>query len=280
MKFKVGQRVTVNVEGVKAGDHSNGVRFNSNMSKYHGENFEVHCLPYDDNQFRLFGNPYVWSPEWLILADGEQPGGQWGYEGKLYDVVDRHAYKGELMLVIDPEPEPGGKQYKKHDVLKCTRIMHGDRYHGSSDGDYLYDREYKTLLPVEEVEPCEESKPSIVTEEVATAPVSTPSQENAPDPSWKKPVTPYGVLEAARKHMLDRAATYDSPEGERSMKATVQAFNAIHGTELTEAQGWTFMTLLKLVRTAQREAYHADSYEDAAAYVGLAAEAKAKEAAI
>ncbi|MCY7487926.1 hypothetical protein [Paenibacillus alvei] len=37
------------------------------------------------------------------------------------------------------------------------------------------------------------------------------------------------------------------------------------------------MTLLKLVRTAQREAYHADSYEDAAAYVGLAAEAKSKE---
>lgn len=37
------------------------------------------------------------------------------------------------------------------------------------------------------------------------------------------------ILDAAAKHMRDRAATYDKPEGERSMAATVDAFNIITG---------------------------------------------------
>lgn len=37
------------------------------------------------------------------------------------------------------------------------------------------------------------------------------------------------VLKAALGHMEDRAATYDKPEGERSMPATVAAFNALTG---------------------------------------------------
>ncbi|WP_268623915.1 DUF6378 domain-containing protein [Paenibacillus alvei] len=258
MKFKVGQRVTVNVEGVKVGGHSNGVRFNSNMSKYHGETFEVNCLPYDNNEVRLFGNPYVWSPEWLVLADGEQPDGQWGYKGELYRVLDRAVEKGELMLVVKPCLCSGEDMLKVNDVLECCGAYMGSGYYGEKLTQFLDRSEYKVLVPAAD---------------------DKPTQDVADEPK-QEPVTPYGVLEAARKHMLDRAATYDSPDGERSMKATVQAFNAIHGTELTEAQGWTFMTLLKLVRTAQREAYHADSYEDAAAYVGLAAEAKAKESAI
>lgn len=85
------------------------------------------------------------------------------------------------------------------------------------------------------------------------------------------------VLGAARQHMLDRAATYDKPEGERSMAQTVAVFNLFHGTKLTEAQGWHFMQILKDVRLFTRPAYHADSAEDGVAYAALKAEAKASE---
>ena len=54
--------------------------------------------------------------------------------------------------------------------------------------------------------------------------------------------TASSILEAAAGHMRDRAATYDKPEGERSMGA-----------------------------------YRADSYEDGAAYVALAGEAAARD---
>src|SRR5690554_3750312 len=43
-------------------------------------------------------------------------------------------------------------------------------------------------------------------------------------------------LEAGLRHMRDRARTYDKPAGERSMGATVKAFAAITGIELTEEQ--------------------------------------------
>lgn len=82
------------------------------------------------------------------------------------------------------------------------------------------------------------------------------------------------ILEKAAQHMKDRAATYDKPEGERSMGATVEAFKAITGHELTEEQGWLFMALLKAVRS-QQGGYRADSYEDGAAYFALAGEAAA-----
>ena len=80
------------------------------------------------------------------------------------------------------------------------------------------------------------------------------------------------ILEAAQGHMIDRASTYDKPEGERSMGATVTAFNAITGHKLTEEQGWLIMILLKATRS-QQGAYRADSYEDGAAYFSLAGEA-------
>jgi hypothetical protein len=89
--------------------------------------------------------------------------------------------------------------------------------------------------------------------------------------------TPETILAQAAFHISERAKTYDKPEGERSMSATVQAFNAITGHNLTEAQGWLFMALLKAVRAFQREGYHADSVEDMAAYVALMGEAKARE---
>ncbi len=88
--------------------------------------------------------------------------------------------------------------------------------------------------------------------------------------------TAANILTAALCHMRERAATYDKPEGERSMGATVDAFQAVTGVSMTEEQGWLFMALLKAVRS-QQGAYRADSYEDGAAYFALAGEAAVRD---
>lgn len=59
------------------------------------------------------------------------------------------------------------------------------------------------------------------------------------------------------------------------MSATVEAFRAVTGVDMTEEQGWLFMAVLKAVRSQQGD-YRADSYEDGAAYFALAGEAGAK----
>lgn len=86
------------------------------------------------------------------------------------------------------------------------------------------------------------------------------------------------ILEKAAGHLKDRAATYDRPEGERSIGATVQAFNAITGDGLmnSEERGWLFMSLLKMVRSQQGN-YKADNYEDLSAYSALMGEAACDE---
>ena len=66
-----------------------------------------------------------------------------------------------------------------------------------------------------------------------------------------KAVTAGEFLERGLRHMDDRAATYDSPQGERSMQKTVSMFNILADTKITEEQGWLFMTLLKTVRCQQ-----------------------------
>ena len=85
------------------------------------------------------------------------------------------------------------------------------------------------------------------------------------------------ILETAGDHMASRASTYDAEGGERSMGKAVDAFNAIHGTDITEAQGWHLLQILKDVRLFTSPSYHADSAEDCVAYAALKAEAKAKE---
>jgi len=102
------------------------------------------------------------------------------------------------------------------------------------------------------------------------------------DPTWlaqaAKKRHAYYFLETAAKEMKDRASQRDTQtqtpggvSGERSMAATVRAFNALTGKNLTEADGWEFMILLKLVRGRQG-AFRADDYVDAAAYCGLLGE--------
>ena len=90
--------------------------------------------------------------------------------------------------------------------------------------------------------------------------------------------TATSILTAAAGHMQARADTYDKPGGERSMGTAVQAFNAISGRDLSESEGWLLLAVLKQVRLFQRPGYHADSAEDAAAYLALLGEARAREA--
>ena len=82
-------------------------------------------------------------------------------------------------------------------------------------------------------------------------------------------------LAAAQGHLGDRASTYDSPKGERSMERTVKVFAALTDIQLTEEQGWLFMEVLKQVRSLQGK-FKADSYEDLAGYAALRGEAAAK----
>lgn len=98
----------------------------------------------------------------------------------------------------------------------------------------------------------------------------------AAQPIEVKAVTAASMLQAALGHMEDRAKTYDTPCGERSMGKTVSAFNTITGLQLSEEQGWLFMEILKQVRSQQGN-YRADNYEDMVAYAALRGECATRE---
>ncbi len=101
------------------------------------------------------------------------------------------------------------------------------------------------------------------------------------EPGKVRPIDAPSLLEAAHGHMLERAAAYDQPGGERSVPAIVTAFNAITGRDdlngLSEAEGWLFLQLLKQVRLFSAPGFHRDSAEDNVAYAALLGEAKARE---
>lgn len=82
------------------------------------------------------------------------------------------------------------------------------------------------------------------------------------------------IADAALQHIRDRAATYDSPEGERSAYKTATAFNAVTGKNITEAEVFLLLQILKDVRQWQiPHKTHKDSIEDCIAYAALKAEA-------
>lgn len=85
-------------------------------------------------------------------------------------------------------------------------------------------------------------------------------------------------LQAAIDVQAERGKQYDKPNGERSMAATVSAFNCITGNMLEESDGWMFLGLLKLVRQSQNpEQYHHDSALDFVAYASLYAESASEQ---
>lgn len=86
-----------------------------------------------------------------------------------------------------------------------------------------------------------------------------------------KPTAP-DILQRAAKHMQDRAAARDQAGGERSMRRTVDAFNALTGHNVSERDGWLFMAVLKMARATTTPTGAPDDYEDLAAYAALAGE--------
>lgn len=87
------------------------------------------------------------------------------------------------------------------------------------------------------------------------------------------------MLNKALVIMAERGKQYDKPNGERSMGKCVAAFNIVTGQDLSEAEGWLLLQILKDVRQWQQPGYHEDSAEDCIAYSALKAEAKQQEAA-
>lgn len=85
--------------------------------------------------------------------------------------------------------------------------------------------------------------------------------------------TAENFLMQAADLMAERGKQYDQPGGERSMGKAVAALNAVTGRDLTEAEGWLLMSLVKRVRQHSGAGYHQDSAEDAVAYAALEAEA-------
>lgn len=106
------------------------------------------------------------------------------------------------------------------------------------------------------------------------------SDKSYDEENQKKPharLTASDICQQAIEIMKERGKTYDKSNGaERSMLKTVTAFNALTGHELTEEQGWQFMTVLKLARSQQGE-YKADNYLDGTAYFALAGECASVE---
>jgi len=93
------------------------------------------------------------------------------------------------------------------------------------------------------------------------------------------PEPAHTFLEEAVTTMKARAALRDKvEEGERSMATIVRVFNALTGLELTEAEGWSFMIILKMVR-GQQGSYNRDDYVDMGAYAALLGECESSNAA-
>lgn len=122
----------------------------------------------------------------------------------------------------------------------------------------------------------------------AAQPENAPEAQTGAEKRFPIVHPPYGsapeVLKRAAQLLQERGQQYDATfdeapheARERSMARTVETFNALHGTRLTEAQGWSFMLCLKLVRLFCAPGFHADSADDAVAYAALLGEGKARE---
>ena len=84
------------------------------------------------------------------------------------------------------------------------------------------------------------------------------------------------ILQEATECLTARAVERDREGGERSMRSAVEAFNALTGHELTEADGWLAMVCLKAAR-AEGGKFRLDDYIDGAAYFALYGEAASKQ---
>lgn len=119
-------------------------------------------------------------------------------------------------------------------------------------------------------------KPTIIDYAPPYPPISLIMTSPIIEPKVTPVVKAPELLIEAADTLKERATQRDATaQGERSMKRTVDAFNALTGKNLTEAEGWEFMVLLKLVRGRQG-AFRKDDYVDGAAYCALLGECESK----
>ena len=76
--------------------------------------------------------------------------------------------------------------------------------------------------------------------------------------------------------ILKARATKRDTNAERSMKVIVDTFNAAFNKNMSEAEGWAFMLILKLIRSRTGK-FDPDDYIDGANYFALYGEAKSNE---
>ncbi len=108
---------------------------------------------------------------------------------------------------------------------------------------------------------------------VNVLPAPPSSFETQYDMNLDKKIAAPKLLNEAAEIMEERGRQYDQPNGERSMAKTVAAFNIITGHQLSEADGWEFMKVLKQVRLfSVRGKTHEDSVKDEIAYSALLGE--------
>lgn len=79
------------------------------------------------------------------------------------------------------------------------------------------------------------------------------------------------LLSEGYEILAQRGKDYDQEGGERSMTHIVTLFNCLTGHQLTVADGYKFMQLLKMVRI-QKAPHKRDSYVDLANYAALEGE--------
>ena len=97
------------------------------------------------------------------------------------------------------------------------------------------------------------------------------TKKSTEKPTKHVPPTALGILNQAARVHEQRAVEYDNEQGERSMPLTITLFNTLTGHELSVADGYKLMQLLKMVRI-QQAPHKTDSYVDLSGYAALEGE--------
>jgi hypothetical protein len=121
--------------------------------------------------------------------------------------------------------------------------------------------------------PCK--NPSPILWPSTTLPLPVKGESKVEEKLEQKVEPAHTFLEEAGNAMKARAELRDTPGGERTAAKIAQVFNSLTVHDLTEADVWQLLIILKMVR-ARSGKYNRDDYVDMAAYSGLLGECESK----
>lgn len=158
-------------------------------------------------------------------------------------------------------------------IWRCKECNRGDVHAGNcstrfTEGDFISQRQ-ETLRHVVSAR-----KANVCSDCYWTTGHSStcPQLHQVPqEPSQSAP----DLLQEAAALIKQRGVERDAEGGERSMKRTVDSFNAMTGHKLTEEDGWLFMMMLKLSRSRSGK-IQPDDYKDLISYSALLGECALK----